>query len=111
MVGRHSYHSRHGGCAAIRVFPPVMPAVNLTTLREELASKGIKYCVGSFVDIHGVPKGKVVPISHFEQFAAGSEMYTGYALDGLGQAPDDDEISSMPDLDRGLALPWQPEVM
>jgi glutamine synthetase len=58
-----------------------------------------------------VPKGKVVPVSHFEHFASGSELYTGYALDGLGQKPNDDEIASVPDLSRGIALPWQPEVM
>ncbi|MFH1496769.1 MAG: type III glutamate--ammonia ligase, partial [Verrucomicrobiota bacterium] len=60
---------------------------------------------------HGVPKGKFVPIDHFVHFAHGSELYTGYALDGLGQSPNDDEIASLPDLDRGIRLPWQPEVM
>jgi glutamine synthetase len=38
-------------------------------------------------------------------------LYTGYALDGLGQSPNDDEIASVPDLDRGTILPWQPEVV
>ncbi len=80
------------------------------TLRDELKSRGVKYCIGAYVDIHGVPKGKVVPIDHFEDFAAGSELYTGYALDGLGQLPNDDEIASVPDLTRGLVLPWNPEI-
>jgi glutamine synthetase len=62
------------------------------------------------VDIHGVPKGKFVPVEHFEHFAHGSELYTGYALDGLGQAPNDDEISSVPDTDRIIQLPWRKEV-
>ncbi len=52
----------------------------------------------------------MVPISHFESFASGSELYTGYALDGLGQSPNDDEIASLPDLERGIQLPWQKEV-
>jgi glutamine synthetase len=42
--------------------------------------------------------------------AHGSELYTGYALDGLGQQPNDDEIASVPDLDHIIQLPWQPEV-
>ncbi len=79
-------------------------------LRDELKSKGVKYCIGAYVDIHGVPKGKVVPVDHFEDFAAGSELYTGYALDGLGQLPNDDEIASVPDLSRGLVLPWNSEI-
>lgn len=83
----------------------------LEGIKQELISKGVKYCVGAYVDLHGVPKGKVVPIGHFTDFARGSELYTGYALDGLGQSPNDDEIASVPDLTRGVQLPWQPEVM
>ena len=79
-------------------------------MRDDLKSKGVKYCIGAFVDIHGVPKGKFVPIDHFEDFAAGSELYTGYALDGVGQRPNDDEIASLPDLTRGCILPWNKEV-
>jgi len=82
----------------------------LIRLRDELRAKGVKYCVGAYVDIHGVPKGKFVPIDHFVHFAEGSELYTGYALDGLGQKPNDDEIASVPDLDRGCILPWNKEV-
>lgn len=80
------------------------------TLRDELKAKGVKYCIGAYVDIHGVPKGKFVPIDHFEDFAGGSELYTGYALDGLGQSPNDDEIASLPDLGRGFVLPWNKEI-
>ncbi|MDD5200614.1 MAG: hypothetical protein PHC88_12535, partial [Terrimicrobiaceae bacterium] len=80
------------------------------SLQSDLAAKGVKYCIGAYVDLHGVPKGKVVPLSHLAHFASGSELYTGYALDGLGQSPNDDEISSVPDLDRGFQLPWNSEV-
>jgi glutamine synthetase len=85
-------------------------ASNVAALKEALVAQGVRYCVGAYVDIHGVPKGKFVPISHFEQFAGGSELYTGYALDGLGQAPQDDEIASVPDLERGVQVPWRPEL-
>jgi len=84
-----------------------------TTIIEQknaLAAKGVKYCIGAYTDIHGIPKGKVVPIGHFENFASGSELYTGYALDGLGQGPNDDEIASLPDLERGFQLPWNQEI-
>lgn len=86
-------------------------SAELAALQQDLAARGVKYCIGAYVDIHGVPKGKVVPVAHFADFARGSELYTGYALDGLGQSPNDDEIASVPDLDRGVQLPWQPEVM
>lgn len=79
-------------------------------LRAALESKGVRYCIGSFVDIHGIQKAKVVPLTHLMHMAAGSERYTGYALDGLGQAPHDDEITSVPDLDRVVQIPWEPKL-
>ncbi len=86
------------------------PHPDIKALASDLKTKGVKYCIGAYPDIHGVPKGKFVPIGHFEDFASGSELYTGYALDGLGQRPNDDEIASVPDLSRGHQLPWNPEV-
>ena len=82
----------------------------ILAIQADLKDRGVKYCVGAYVDIHGVQKGKFVPIDHFLHFAHGSELYTGYALDGLGQGPSDDEISSVPDLDHIIQLPWQKEV-
>ncbi|MAB12366.1 type III glutamate--ammonia ligase [Parvibaculum sp.] len=88
----------------------MMTDEEITTIQKDLRAKGVKYCIGAYVDIHGVPKGKVVPIDHLHHMAHGSERYTGYALDGLGQAPNDDEITSIPDLGHIVQLPWEPSV-
>ncbi|MFP4259587.1 MAG: type III glutamate--ammonia ligase [Opitutales bacterium] len=85
-------------------------ASQIEAVRADLEKAGVKYCAGNYVDLHGVPKGKVVPLSHFSEFAQGSELYTGYALDGLGQRPNDDEIASVPDLGLIIPLPWNPEM-
>ena len=100
------------GPGAVETLPSngASSAAELKALKQKLISQGVKYCVGAYVDIHGVPKGKFVPIEHFEHFASGSELYTGYALDGLGQEPNDDEISSVPDLKHIIQIPWQKEV-
>nr|WP_315199755.1 type III glutamate--ammonia ligase [uncultured Aquabacterium sp.] len=82
----------------------------VAAIQQSLKDKGVKYCIGAYVDIHGVQKAKVVPIDHLPQMAAGSERYTGYALDGLGQAPNDDELTSVPDLNHIVQLPWEPKV-
>lgn len=82
----------------------------VSKIQEQLKSKGVQYCIGAYVDIHGIPKAKVVPIDHLPQMSQGSERYTGYALDGLGQAPNDDELASVPDLDHIIQLPWEPKV-
>jgi len=82
----------------------------IAAIQQMLQEQGVKYCIGAYVDIHGIPKAKVVPIDHLPQMAAGSERYTGYALDGLGQAPSDDELNSVPDLDQVIQLPWEPKI-
>ena len=82
----------------------------LRSLQDDLRAKGVKYVIGAYVDIHGAQKAKVVPIDHLPQMAAGSERYTGYALDGLGQAPNEDELASVPDLSQVIQLPWEPKL-
>jgi glutamine synthetase len=76
--------------------------------REELKAAGIRYCLAAYTDVHGVGKANSVPIDHFSDMMRGSELFTGAALDGLGQAPNDDELSVRPDLDRIVELPWMP---
>jgi glutamine synthetase len=82
----------------------------IDALMNDLKARGIKYCMGAYVDIHGCQKGKVVPIDHLTHMAAGSELYTGYAVDGMGQAPNDDEFASIPDLGHIVQLPWEPKI-
>jgi glutamine synthetase len=81
-----------------------------TEKRRWFKEQGVKYCLASFVDVHGVPKAKAVPIDHFERMMGGSELFTGAALDGLGQAPSDDELSVRPDAEAITVLPWEPSV-
>jgi glutamine synthetase len=78
--------------------------------REELRERGIAYCLSAYVDVHGVPKAKAVPIDHFTKMMGGSELFTGAAIDGLGQGPADDELSVWPDLEAITPLPWEPTV-
>ncbi len=82
----------------------------LEALMTDLKARGVKYCMGAYVDIHGCQKGKVVPIDHLHHMAAGSELYTGYAVDGMGQAPNDDEFASIPDFNALVQLPWEPKI-
>ena len=82
---------------------------DLRQLRRSLIERGVKYLFSSYVDLHGVPKGKLVPIDHLEQMMAGSELYTGAALEGVPQDVSEEEVSSHPDPASCLVLPWQPD--
>jgi len=79
-------------------------------LKASLESSGVKTCIASYVDMHGVSKSKFVPISHFDQMMAGSEMFTGAALDGVPQEIHDEEVACMPDPSAAVILPWDKQI-
>ena len=80
------------------------------SLRSQLQEQGVKYALASYVDLHGMCKAKMVPLSHFEQMTQGSELFTGAALDGVPQSINDEEVAAHPDLDSVTILPWNREV-
>ncbi|MGH3276784.1 MAG: hypothetical protein ACRDNZ_20950, partial [Streptosporangiaceae bacterium] len=80
---------------------------DIERLKAELESQGVKYMFGAYTDVHGVPKSKCVPIAHLADAAAGSELYTVGALDGMGDlGPNEDECVGVPDLSGITVLPW-----
>jgi len=85
-------------------------STDLEGLEQTLRDRGVRYLLASYVDMHGVSKGKVVPIAHLRQMMAGSELCTGAALDGVPQDVNDEEVSAHPDPASCMVQPWQPEV-
>ena len=79
-------------------------------LNEQLASDGVKYLLASYVDMHGVSKGKVVPVAHLDRMMKGSELCTGAALDGVPQDVSDEEVAAHPDPASMTVLPWNKDV-
>lgn len=76
-------------------------------LKKELEARGVEYCFATYVDIHGVPKAKVVPLASFEKMCAGSELFTVGAMEGMGLiGPEKDECAVVPDLDSLIVFPW-----
>src|SRR5262245_23624533 len=78
-----------------------------TALAQDLAAKGVEFAVGSFIDITGRSKSKVVPIAHLPNLLAGSERYTPRGMGVLGQmTPNEDECVAMPDPATLRICPW-----
>jgi glutamine synthetase len=88
--------------------PPAVASVD--DHRDLLSAAGVSYCLAAYTDVHGIGKAKAVPLAHLEDMVDGSQLFTGAALDGLGQGPKDDELAVMPCLARAVQLPWQPEM-
>lgn len=79
-------------------------------LKAALKQQGVRSAIASFVDIHGMCKAKIVPLTHFEQMMQGSELFTGAALDGVPQSVHDEEVAAMPDPASATVLPWNSEL-
>jgi glutamine synthetase len=78
-------------------------------LADRLAADGVDWVIGSYVDVNGCARGKVVPIAHLPGLLAGSERYTPRGLDGVGgMDPVEPECITLPDLDTLRVLPWDP---
>jgi glutamine synthetase len=85
--------------------------VHARELGKELAAKGVKFCIAAYVDVHGVPKGKAVPIEKLEKMCKGTELFTVGAMEGMGLVgPHEDECAAIPDLATATILPWDPRV-
>jgi glutamine synthetase len=81
----------------------------IENLSKKLIDNGVKYLMASYVDMHGVPKGKVVPVAHLRDMINGSELCTGAALDGIPQEIHDEEVSARPDPQSCNILDWRPD--
>src|SRR5262245_20178016 len=80
-------------------------------LQSRLLESGVRACLATFVDIHGIPKAKVTPIEAFKHMCDGSELYTVGAVEGLGLVgPHEDECATVPDLESSIVLPWDKSV-
>jgi glutamine synthetase len=85
-------------------------STDFQALKTTLKEKGVKYAIASFVDLHGMCKAKMVPLTHFEQMMQGSELFTGAALDGVPQEINEEEVATMPDPASATVLPWNSEI-
>lgn len=79
-------------------------------VRQELEDKGIEFILAQFVDIHGCPKVKQVPVDCFDDIVVDGAGFAGAAVWGLGQGPHSHDMMARADLDTFVQLPWKPNV-
>ena len=77
-------------------------------VRERLEKAGVKYVLSSWIDLHGIPKTKPVPMSDFELLCLGKGPQ--FAVHSVSYVPeltpaDSDQIM-VPDLDAVYICPW-----
>ncbi len=80
----------------------------IPALRKRLEAAGVKYVLSSWIDLHGIPKTKPVPMSDLEDLCLGKGPQ--FAVHSVSYVPelspaDSDQIM-IPDLDAVYICPW-----
>src|SRR5580698_5563056 len=82
------------------------------TTKEELVAAterdGVEFLFAMFVDMHGKPCAKMVPVSAIDGLMQDGAGFAGFAAGSLGQAPSSPDILAMPDLSSYMPAPWRP---
>jgi len=84
----------------------------MKALRDSLAAAGVHTLLVHFTDMHGVGKGKLVPLAHLDDVLAAGAGFSGPSIAGTGLPRTGPRAEYMA---RGAAstarpLPWQPGV-
>ena len=82
----------------------------LHVLRERLAAQGVHTLLVQFTDVHGVAKGKWVPLEHLAEVLGTGAGFAGPSIagTGLGRSGARSEYYARGDASTLQALPWMP---
>lgn len=79
-------------------------------LREQVEKDGIRFFLAMFVDMHGKPCAKMMPVRALDLLLNDGAGFAGFAVGDMGQNPSDPDLLAMPDPRSYMRLPWKPEV-
>ena len=80
----------------------------LPSLHKKLKDAGVKYILSSWIDLHGIPKTKPVPMSDFELLCLGKgPQFAVHSISFVPElTPADSDQVMLPDLDSVYICPW-----
>src|SRR6201981_3150544 len=79
-------------------------------LRARAESDGVEFFFAMFVDMHGKPCAKMVPVEALNVLVGGGAGFAGFAAGPRGQSPADPDMIAVPDPASYTVAPWQPEL-
>ncbi|MFT3665652.1 type III glutamate--ammonia ligase [Piscinibacter sp.] len=82
----------------------------IDALRERLAAQGVHTLVAQFTDLHGVAKGKLLPLAQLRTLVETGAGFSGPSIAGTGlpRMGPRSEYYGRGDLASACALPWLP---
>ncbi len=82
----------------------------LAELEAQFHDDGIAYLLVQFVDIHGAPKVKLIPVTAFRSAVEAGAGFAGGAVWGMGQGPHSHDMLARADAATYTPLPYEPGV-
>jgi glutamine synthetase len=77
-------------------------------LRAKAEEDGVEFFFAMFVDMHGKPCAKMIPVEAVDVLAGGGAGFAGFAAGPMGQSPADPDLIAIPDPDSYALVPWRP---
>ncbi|MBI3251412.1 MAG: type III glutamate--ammonia ligase [Candidatus Andersenbacteria bacterium] len=78
----------------------------LTDLKNQMNHDGVKQFFNQFVDIHGMPKSKMVPFTAIDESFTEGNGFAGATCWGMGQGPQDPDLMARIDPQTYKLFPW-----
>ncbi len=80
----------------------------IAEVRKQLEDAGVKYVLSTWIDLHGIPKTKPVPMSDFEPLCLGKgPQFAVHSISFVPElSPADSDQVMVPDLDAVYVCPW-----
>src|SRR2546421_12497642 len=82
-----------------------MPDVE-AELRARAESDGVEFFFAMFVDMHGKPCAKMIPVTAIDVLLGGAG-FAGFAAGPMGQSPADPDMIAVPGPASYTLVPWQ----
>ena len=77
-----------------------------TELRDRAAADRVEFFFAMFVDMHGKPCAKMVPVESLDMLLGGGAGFAGFAAGPMGQSPADPDMIAVPDPATYTPVPW-----
>ena len=79
-------------------------------IKAQVEADGVEFIYALFVEMHGKPCAKLVPVEALEGLMADGAGFAGFAAGPFGQDPSSPDVLALPDPASYTRLPWQPNV-
>ncbi len=99
----------NSGPSTLEATKTVAPATSeRADFESALERDGIEFLFAMFVDLHGKPCAKLVPVAALDGLLKDGAGFAGFAAGPMGQTPASPDIMAMPDLSSYMPAPWRP---